>query len=304
MGHSLHRNRPGGNILIYHGIDQEGSTRFNSRFISQEAFAQQVKYFAENFHCVSLDRYFSGERDSARLTVSLTFDDGYLNNLELALPVLEKYEVPAAFFVTTVRAIGQDHLWPDWVDLGGALATSPLRFSEREYRRNRHGQLASGKTTLNQELINHPEFDMSELDQALPSNSIRLDPNLGRYWRLVDETDLQRLAASPFATIGSHGLSHRSLPTMSRAEAKHEMAESKHWLESTIGQEVDAIAFPFGHYTSQNLDDAEELGYRSQLAVEFVHSRDHMDDRVQERFGINPYINWDLQLTAILEGRY
>lgn len=304
LGRSLHRNRPGGRILIYHGIDTAGSTQFNSRFVSQASFRQHVAYFAEQFHTVPLHRYFAGERAPDRLTIALTFDDGYRNNLELALPVLEEFNVPATFFITTIRALGKDHLWTDWVDLGSALTEDSLTFSGRQYRKNRHGQLQSGRTTLNRRLIGDPALDATTLDEVLPSEKIRLDPTLGPYWHLMDELDLKALASSPLVTLGSHGLTHASFAAMPRPEVMREMSQSKSWLENVVGKPIDAIAFPFGHYTRDTLDDAESLGFKYQLAVDLAHPDDRVDPRVRPRFGMNPSINWNLQLAAILKGRY
>ena len=253
---------------------------------------------------IPLDRYFAGERAPDRLTIALTFDDGYRNNLDLALPVLEEFNVPATFFVTAVRAIGEDHLWPDWLDLGTALIEEPLELGGRSYRENRHGQLASDENTLNQWLINHPNPQATGLNEALPSELIRARPDLDEYWQLLDENDLKRLAASPLVTIGAHGVTHGSFTPMERASARDEMRRSKLWLEETIGQPVTALAFPFGHYTREILDDADRLGYRYQLAVDYAHADDFHDDRIRPRFGINPHIGWDLQLAAILRGGY
>jgi peptidoglycan/xylan/chitin deacetylase (PgdA/CDA1 family) len=304
LGRSLHRNRPRGRILIYHGIDTLGSTRFNSRFVPSDAFRHQVAYFAEHFHIVPLGRYLAGERAPDRLTLALTFDDGYRNNLELALPVLEEFNVPATFFVTTIRALGQDFLWPDWVDLGATFIQSPLKIGDRTYRKNRHGQLASDEGTLNRWLINHPSPQFIGLHEVLPSEEIRSTPEMEIYWRLLDQDDLRRLAASPLVTIGTHGLTHASFTALGRDRARDEMHRSKIWLEETTGHPVTALAFPFGHYSRENLDDAHDLGYRQLLAVDFAFSEDHSDDRIHARFGINPFIGWDLQLAAILKGTY
>ncbi|MEN8165078.1 MAG: polysaccharide deacetylase family protein, partial [Acidobacteriota bacterium] len=256
LGRDLHRNRPGGRILIYHGIDTLGSTEFNSRFISQDNFRQQVAYFAEHCHVIPLDRYFAGERAPDRLTLALTFDDGYRNNLNLALPVLGKYNLPATVFVTTIRALGADHLWPDWLDLGTALVEDPLELGGQKYSKNRRGQLASKQGTLNRWLIDHPNPESAGLDSVLPSELIRSRPDLDEYWRLLDEDDLKRLAASPLVTIAAHGVTHGSFKTMGRESARDEMRRSKTWLENTTGKQVTALAFPFGHYSRETLDDA------------------------------------------------
>ena len=62
------------------------------------------------------------ERDLSRRFVALTFDDGYRDNLEFALPILERHGVPFALYVPSAFADGTGYLW--WVVLERAVARS------------------------------------------------------------------------------------------------------------------------------------------------------------------------------------
>lgn len=91
----------GASILMYHSVGGNGA-HFT---VAPDAFERQMRYLARTRAVVPLpelaDRLRKGE--SVAGCVALTFDDGYRDNLENALPILEKYNLPATIFVITGR---------------------------------------------------------------------------------------------------------------------------------------------------------------------------------------------------------
>ena len=63
--------------------------------------------------------------------------------------------------------------------------------------------------------------------------------------------------------IGSHGLTHRYLITMSRADAIREICESKKRLEQAIGVKVTSFAPVGGHFHKWMVDVACEAGFKA-----------------------------------------
>ena len=304
-GKHWHKNRPGGRIIIYHGIDQLGRTDINSRFISQEYFDQQVAYFKEHFHIVSLEEYYKGNFADDRLTVTLTFDDGYANNLHYALPVLEKHQVPAAFFITGIRDVGRDILWPDFLDLASRETDAPLEIGGLTFHKDRKGEYYSGGQSLKKTCKQQDYLFLWQMQRAFPpSIKFREDESLRDYWQQMTTDEIHTLAQSPLVTIGSHSYLHTCLGQIDSEMAREEMAASKAFLERVTGKEVNALAFPDGNYTRKVVEMAGELGFKYQLAVDFLHPEDKQDNRLRERFGINPYISWNNQLASLLKGRY
>jgi peptidoglycan/xylan/chitin deacetylase (PgdA/CDA1 family) len=92
--------RPGLRILMYHRVARlDGDDQLN---VSPARFALQMQELARH-RVVSLEAglqaLHSGQPHEPLFAV--TFDDGYLDNLSEALPVLQHYRVPATIFVTT-----------------------------------------------------------------------------------------------------------------------------------------------------------------------------------------------------------
>lgn len=85
--------------LCYHSVDP--SLPFSS--VDPELFRRHVEWLNEHCTLVSFDRLASAAAEQHRTTrpvVALTFDDGYVDNFEVAFPILEKSGTPATFFVT------------------------------------------------------------------------------------------------------------------------------------------------------------------------------------------------------------
>src|SRR5690242_10183124 len=88
-------------IVMYHGV-RKNRGRINGRHITAKQFEQQLRYFSKHYKVVSLEEICSMKQQGItpeRNTIALTFDDGFLNNITTALPLLMKYQMPATFFV-------------------------------------------------------------------------------------------------------------------------------------------------------------------------------------------------------------
>jgi peptidoglycan/xylan/chitin deacetylase (PgdA/CDA1 family) len=93
-------------ILCYHGLCADHLANepwVPHYFVTESAFAKQLQYLTRTTTVLPLSQAVLSLRDGTLppRCVSLTFDDGYANNLELAYPILRKYGVPATIFLST-----------------------------------------------------------------------------------------------------------------------------------------------------------------------------------------------------------
>jgi peptidoglycan/xylan/chitin deacetylase (PgdA/CDA1 family) len=90
-------------ILTYHSIDESGSVIS----VAPAVFREQMRYLAEcRVPVTSLDKVLQTPG-----AVAITFDDGFRNVAEHALPVLSSYGFPATIFVVT-GYVGRRNDWP------------------------------------------------------------------------------------------------------------------------------------------------------------------------------------------------
>lgn len=300
---------PGRRLLVYHGICPTGQPYVNGRFLTVDRFESQVRFLREHAQLVSLDDYFSGNFDPQRFAVAITFDDGYRNNLRYALPVLEKYAAPAAFFLTSSADRGADWLWTDFLDVATLSGPEKLEidgrvFYRKKWRHTRFYADAAGRKLAHWARYSPWTFVQALEKAFLEAGAWRNAEALADFWQLLTPEEVRVLAASPLATIGAHGHTHQDLAVLTHEEACRELQTCKAVLEKWTGREIRALAYPFGAYTRELLDFAEKIGYSQQLASDFRYPHDRSDARLRDRLTVNPFISDNNQLVAVRKGRY
>ncbi len=290
-------------ILLYHGIVPKNNLKFNLRFIEKKDFYQQIKLISNKFNLVSLNDIYKDNLDPERLNIAITFDDGYKNNYSIAAEILKEFNTPATFFITTVKKEGYPYLWADYLDITSYYGHGKLKIDNIEFYK-KHEFISDKNETLKQ-ICKKTGFDFK---QKMIKELSRWENNLyshdnRNYWELMDENEINELSKDNLFTIGSHGLFHNSLESVSLNEASDEFSESKLFLEKITGKEVEYFAYPDGSYNSDLIEEAEKIGYKYQLLVEYRYD-DKNDHRLKERFGINPFLNPKSQIKYISYGKY
>ena len=112
-------------VLCYHRVlpDDEIETVKNPNsnlIVPTSRFSEQMAFLSENYEVVSMDElvsYLESEPYGVlkKFVVAVTFDDGYKDNLTHALPVLEKYNIPATIYITTRFPEGDTWMW--WYEI-------------------------------------------------------------------------------------------------------------------------------------------------------------------------------------------
>lgn len=92
-------------VLMYHMVREHiDGAKFNKLRVTPEQFEQQVAWMsAQGFHFVTMQELQQNWGQHPEKTVAITFDDGYLDNLENAYPILEKYQAKATIYVVVDR---------------------------------------------------------------------------------------------------------------------------------------------------------------------------------------------------------
>jgi peptidoglycan/xylan/chitin deacetylase (PgdA/CDA1 family) len=103
-------------ILMYHRVADDLATPWTT---SNRIFERQIRWLRGNFELVSLDEVRERIKSpkNHRPCIAITFDDGYAENCESALPLLIKDRIPCTYFVTTKYAL-EGKLFPHDLALG------------------------------------------------------------------------------------------------------------------------------------------------------------------------------------------
>ena len=247
-------------IVMYHGITLESDVRFNNRFCPVVDFILPVKEIFES-------------RPSKKKQIAITFDDGYKNNFDYALPLLEELKIPASFYITGLNPHHIPTIWSDVVDIYSYFLRKfmfqSLIFENVSNRKrlfckeiNQDINYFTGflsqedKIKLMEELETAACFKLSDKKELSP------------FHLLMSDSEIKETAHSKYVTIGSHGTFHSHLGHIPIEQALNELKYSKTYLENCTGKQINEIAYPSGSYTKDLIEQAYQLGFHYQLAVD------------------------------------
>jgi peptidoglycan/xylan/chitin deacetylase (PgdA/CDA1 family) len=237
-----------GVVLLYHRVADVHD--IHDLTIAPSTFAEQMAWLSHNSRVMPLEQLLHGSGDGLpERAVAISFDDGYLDMLQRAAPVLEREGLAATVFATTrwleepgeywwdvlERALLQ-HATPSrlTIEVGG----TPLSFSLEtpDQRRIAHD-------TLHRYLV-HASLETRDrmISEVRSWASLDADPRC----RPLVADELQRLASVPGIAIGAHSVNHLALPDQSAAIQQREVRDSARDLERLLGTRVSTFAFPYG----------------------------------------------------------
>lgn len=239
-------------ILMYHRVI-DSTYNFWKLNISPATFEKHIKYISENYKVLRLEEEWDNLVDENRKYVVITFDDGYVDNYQYALPILEKYHVPATIFVSTDLIDTNEMYW--WDELEKIFIVDKYLgefvFNDVLYRIEDSADSERVCLTIRNRIKN---MDPTERKRSL--NALRSALGQGQAYttelRCVNTLELTEMATSPFIMIGGHTKSHLSMGSGHSVELlRSEMTESLNILEKKIGKKVEVFAYPFGGVEDQ-----------------------------------------------------
>jgi len=157
-------------ILMYHILDAPLSGEEAKYCCLPERFAEQMAWISVACHPVRLTDLlaaFAGDRPLPSDAVAVTFDDGFACTFEHAMPVLEKYRIPATMFVVANR-IGGDN---DWMH-GRGMPQRPL-MDAAQIREMHSAGVEIGSHTLNHARL--PEIPPEQMAQEITGSRTVLE---------------------------------------------------------------------------------------------------------------------------------
>ncbi|MEO0617261.1 MAG: polysaccharide deacetylase family protein [Pseudomonadota bacterium] len=279
-------------VLIYHRVHREHDA-FTRDDVDAATFDWQLELLARYFHVMPLAEAVGTLLGRGRLqrgAVAITFDDGYRDNHDVALPLLRKHGLTATFFVATgfldggvmwndiviesLRRTARDTLELDEIGLGMQPTGSP---ATRD---------ALARTIIGRVKHEPPERRLVLVNWLAEHAGVTLPDDL-----MMCSHEVRAMAEAGME-IGAHTVNHPILCKTEADVARREIEDSRAELARITGAPITGFAYPNGRpdddYTQRDVDIVRELGFDYAMSTRW-----DVADRNSDRFAL-PRVNpWD-----------
>ena len=254
-------------VLIFHRVRAIPDPLFPGEIDAQQ-FDRLCTWLKHWFNVLPLDQAAalmqSGGLPGGALAIS--FDDGYADNHEIALPILQRHGLKATFFIATAFLNG-GRMWNDSVIEATRLCKAPVLDLTRTVAASL-GVLAVESLPDKQAAIGRligaikylPPQERTEWVNAIVQAAGNQLPN-----DLMMDTQQIIALQNAGMQIGAHTANHQILAKLSRSRARQEIAASKQALEAMLGRKIDLFAYPNGKpgtdYSAETVELVRELGF-------------------------------------------
>ena len=267
-------------VLTYHRVlpKERSAESFSTDAIvvSPEAFRRQMQLLRRLFTPLSADE-FAKALQSGRMPPGaclVTFDDGWYDNLDHALPILQECSVPAVLFVAT-DYIGSDGcFWQERLSraLNAARQKPELSaglFAELDASHLLGAPLspAEAKTAIRAIIDRYKSQPQAEIDALVRKVEDLLRqsgaaPSRAHPDRFLTWEQVKQLGNSGVMAIGSHCCTHTPLTKLDGAAVQSELQRSRQVILERTGFNPDDLAYPNGDHDAQIAKAVRDNGYR------------------------------------------
>jgi peptidoglycan/xylan/chitin deacetylase (PgdA/CDA1 family) len=256
--------------FLFHRVNPERDTLWDPMDV--KLFDKTIQFIKNHYDIVQIEDFHHINLNSkVNRYATVTFDDGYKDNIEFAAPVLQKHNTKASFYIVTdcidqniptwTHELKHRFMFTQKADINLSFDFLPLDFRVKQIS-TRDERIAYVKKLKPLLLTISFEQKIQVLDQVRAAyNDVEL-PQIMMSW-----SDLKQLQNAGHE-IGSHSVSHVMLGTTKNTEIiKFELEESFKKIYLNLSKTPLAVAYPVGSFNAEVKNIAKQVGYHYGLAV-------------------------------------
>ncbi|MFK8017437.1 MAG: polysaccharide deacetylase family protein [Gammaproteobacteria bacterium] len=260
-----------------------------------DSFDSQLRVLSRFFNVLPLPEALERSEQGSlpARSVCITFDDGYRDNVDIALPMLRQFALPATFFIAT-GYLNDGMMWNDQVieavrgRRAGRWDLSGINLGER------HVDDLASRRALMHEIIVHLKHQSPDV-RATWAQQLVDESSVSGERIMMTDAEIRTLHAAGM-TIGGHTVTHPILTRLSQAQGGAEMTDGKRALEDMIQSDVSVFAFPNGKagadYAKEHTALVEQSGFRAGLTTMWGYA-DNASPRFElPRVGLESESGW------------
>lgn len=275
-------------IVMYHYTRDLVNSRYPKiKGLSYDLFEQQLQFFDKNFHVVTMETVIDAMNNGAELPdnpVLLTFDDGYIDNFTVAMPLLKKYGMQGSFFIpgktfteNVLLDVNKVHFVLACADNSKELVNDIYFLFDEARKTSEYKKLPSNNDLYAQYGIANrfdgadvvfckrilqtaiPEKLRNEMSSKLFEKYVGLsESNFAR--ELYMNRDQIKCMKDNGMFIGLHGYDHYWLGNLKEDEMKRDVDKALNVMSDFINKDAWVMNYPYGSYNQGVIDYIKSKG--------------------------------------------
>ena len=238
-------------VLMYHAVLDAPLSVPDWCFMTSDSFRAQMEHLARSGRIVPLNRALNRAPWTAPTpAIAVTFDDGFRNNLDVALPILTRFEIPATVFLPTAFVDNREWLW--FCRVNSAVTASKRTSCDWQDERYdlssiAHRSDASARMQARLKTYPQPELlrQLSTLCASLGEEEERPVDEWSPYATL-DSRSIRQMMDTGLMDFGAHSHSHAILSLLDPDSRTQEITQSISRVGDICGRRCSLFAYPNG----------------------------------------------------------
>ncbi len=265
-------------ILAYHRVLPKSDPRYDFEqpmmVVTPETLDTNLHWVAEHFNFISLNQWLTlcnrGRAPKGKYC-AITFDDGWIDNIEYALPILKKHDAPATIFCVASMINNKPNYWPGRVT---ALLNKVLSMPHAESIFENSAFVWLKKSCINSPNINWLKLSTQDHSNIIENLKIYKDMEINSFIdntkselglgyederQVLSKDELKSMLATGMIEIGSHTVNHIRFDAETDATIlNYEIIESKKQLAQILDVEVNTFCYPNGYHSDRSANIAKQ----------------------------------------------
>ena len=264
-------------VLMYHRIADEPIDYWGLA-VSPVNFQEQLRVVRSTRQALPLAKFVRNLMAGTlpRNAVTLTFDDGYVDNLIAGKPRLDAADVPATVFLATGFIDRPEEFWWDELARLILLGNCPHRFKFAvrgtsqvfDFGTDSPARIEGGMTRRHTALREIWQTLRCLGDKERRSIMVNIraafaanDHHTTTLGRAMTSEEVRALVSDELVTIGAHTVTHPMLARLEPRDCHREIFESKRACEALAGTPIETFAYPYGDFDLQAREIVKQAGF-------------------------------------------